>query len=102
MLFLGLVVRAAGWGPERFAGLYGKDEPEVEPCVGHFHSQVSPSQNRGLFCPPGMLEGSWPNNFLYIWEGREMSDTPRIWILGAGKRPSHEPRPQAPASQIRN
>lgn len=52
MLFLGLV-RAVGWGPESFAGLYGKDKPEAEPCLGPSHSQVSPSlwEKKGTLLP---------------------------------------------------
>lgn len=34
-----------------------------------------------------------------ISESRKMSGTPRMWILGVGKGPGHEPRPQATASQ---
>lgn len=59
----------------------------------------------GLFCPSDVIEGSWLNNVLppscwptswemplAISESREMSDTPRIWILGQGRGRVMNPR----------
>ena len=82
--------------------MLGKDKPEAEHSAGASHSLVPASRwgRKGTVLPIWLLEGSWPNSFLCICQGREMSVIPRIWIPGTGREPHHDPRPQVAASQI--
>lgn len=79
-----------------------RQQRDLLACLGRTSQKLNPVQGLSLQSPRAPVWGSWLNSFLCICQGREMSDTPRIWCLGAWKESCHEPRPQATASQKGN